>query len=96
MVRGSSKTVGGRRKETEDITILSLIHISESDDGVEYDENGDPVDNAGASDDVEYDEYGNVIDSDNTAVSYTHLMRKTRNIWDILRKSVAGLPERKI
>ena len=33
---------------------------------VEYDENGDPVDNAGASDDVEYDEYGNVIDSDNT------------------------------
>ena len=39
---------------------------SESDDGVEYDENGDPVDNAGASDDVEYDEYGNVIDSDNT------------------------------
>ena len=35
-------------------------------DGVEYDENGDPVDNAGASDDVEYDEYGNVIDSDNT------------------------------
>ena len=33
---------------------------------VEYDENGDPVDNAGASDYVEYDEYGNVIDSDNT------------------------------
>ena len=33
---------------------------------VEYDENGDPVDNAGASDDVVYDEYGNVIDSDNT------------------------------
>ena len=40
---------------------------SESDDGVEYDENGDPVDNAGASDDVEYDEYGNVIDSDNNS-----------------------------
>ena len=25
-----------------------------------------------------------------------HDMRKTRNIWDILRKSAAGLPERKI
>ena len=39
---------------------------SEDEENVEYDENGDIVDNAGTSDDVEYDEYGNVIDSDNT------------------------------
>ena len=32
----------------------------------------------------------------NAAGGVLHDMRKTRNIWDILRKSAAGLPERKI
>ena len=39
---------------------------SDSEEDVEYDENGDVVDSGTSSDDVEYDEYGNVIDSDNT------------------------------
>ena len=38
----------------------------EESDDVEYDEDGNVIDNAQSGEDVEYDEYGNVIDSDNT------------------------------